>query len=185
MARYPTTPEVILPTRKSNTSLASIPDPKASARLKSAAAVVMGTLIRKENRAASSRRRPRKRPIVIVAPERETPGNRAAVWASPIPSASLKPSLSEVRVCRPTTSPTMKSAPTSTRLNATSHGERTSSSKKFWNKSPTTPAPPQKGPPEIPPPPGQYHPPGVVFPGGGPAAGNPTGQVYGSFRENS
>jgi hypothetical protein len=34
----------------------------------------------------------------------------------------------------------MKSAPTSTRLNATSHGERTSSSKKFWNKSPTTPA---------------------------------------------
>jgi hypothetical protein len=34
----------------------------------------------------------------------------------------------------------MKSTPTSTRLNATSHGERTSSSKKFWNKTPTTPA---------------------------------------------
>jgi hypothetical protein len=98
MARYPTTPEVMLPTRKSNTSRASIPDPTASTRLKSAAAAVMGTLIRKENRAASSRRRPRKSPTVMVAPERETPGNRAAVWARPIPIASLKPSLSEVRV---------------------------------------------------------------------------------------
>src|ERR671939_620936 len=37
MARYPTTPEVMLPTRKSNTSRASIPDPTASTRLKSPA----------------------------------------------------------------------------------------------------------------------------------------------------
>ena len=46
-----------------------------SLRLKSAGAGVMGTLIRKENRAASSRLSPRKSPSVIVAPERETPGN--------------------------------------------------------------------------------------------------------------
>src|SRR5215216_4845887 len=60
-----------------------MPSPAASARLKPAAAAVTGTLIRKEKRAASSRLRPKNSPQLIVAPERETPGTRAAACASP------------------------------------------------------------------------------------------------------
>jgi hypothetical protein len=54
-----------------------IPFPSTSARLKAAAAEVTGTLKRKEKRAASSLLSPRNSPIVMVAPERETPGTRA------------------------------------------------------------------------------------------------------------
>ena len=46
---------------------------------------------RKEKRAAESLSRPRKRAIVIVIPERETPGMRARLCAKPTASASLMP----------------------------------------------------------------------------------------------
>ena len=97
---------------------------------------MMGTLIRNEKRAASSRRRPRKSPSVIVAPERETPGTSAAACASPIPIASENLSLSAPRVLLPTASPTMNSTPTSTRLKTTTQGLRTDVSKKSSRKNP-------------------------------------------------
>src|SRR5215218_3819209 len=101
-----------------------------ASRLKPAAAAVTGTLIRKEKRAASSRLRPKNSPQVIVAPERETPGTRAAACASPIPKAPNGPSFMALSVLRPTASATRNSTPTKTRLMTTTQGERTSVAKK-------------------------------------------------------
>src|SRR5215216_1015729 len=113
-----------------------MPSPAASARLKPAAAAVTGTLIRKEKRAASSRLRPKNSPQLIVAPERETPGTRAAACASPIPKAPNEPSLETLSVLEPTASATRNSAPTKMRLMTTTQGERTSVAKKSSKKNP-------------------------------------------------
>src|SRR5215212_9471901 len=113
-----------------------IPSDAASTSCNDPAPAMMGTLIRKEKRAASSRRRPRKSPSVIVAPERETPGTSAAACASPIPTASTKRSLSARRVLRPTPSATINNTPTATRLKATTQGLRTVFSKKLSRKNP-------------------------------------------------
>jgi hypothetical protein len=96
----------------------------------------MGTLIKKEKRAASSLLSPKKSPSVIVAPERETPGTRAAACASPMPTAPGKPSLSARRLLLPTASATMNRIPTSTKLTTTTHGLRTAVSKKPSRKNP-------------------------------------------------
>ena len=58
---------------------------------------------RNEKRAAASRLSPRKRPAVIVAPERETPGISASAWARPTQIASRVPtSLDVARRAAPT-----------------------------------------------------------------------------------
>src|SRR5215217_2541599 len=113
-----------------------MPSPAASARLKPAAAAVTGTLIRKEKRAASSRLRPKNSPQLIVAPERETPGTRAAACASPIPKAPNEPSFMALSVLGPTASATRNSAPTKMRFMTTTQGERTSVAKKSSKKNP-------------------------------------------------
>ncbi len=46
--------------------------------------------MRNDRRAAASRWKPRKRPPVMVIPERETPGARAAAWHRPITAASRR-----------------------------------------------------------------------------------------------
>src|SRR3712207_2485716 len=124
MATYPTTAEETDPAKNMTASWPSMPSAAASARLRPAAAAVTGTLIRNEKRAASSRLRPRKRPHVIVAPERDTPGTSAAAWARPTPKAPRGPSLEALSVLRPTASATRNSAPTNTKLKTTTQGER-------------------------------------------------------------
>ena len=47
-----------------------------------AAARMAGTPSRKENLAAASRRMPKNIPVVIVAPDRDTPGTSAAACAT-------------------------------------------------------------------------------------------------------
>ena len=54
------------------------------ARLEEPAPAMTGTDMRKLNRAAASRSRPRNRPVAIVMPERLMPGNRARAWATPM-----------------------------------------------------------------------------------------------------
>ena len=54
------------------------------------AEIIMGIDIKKENRAALGRSRTRTSPPVIVAPEREIPGNRARICAIPIQMASAQ-----------------------------------------------------------------------------------------------
>ncbi len=50
-----------------------------------------GTARKNENSVAASRDRPSSRPPMIVAPERETPGNRIdSTWMQPMPSASFQ-----------------------------------------------------------------------------------------------
>ena len=49
-----------------------------------AAAAMTGTARKKENSVAAVRERPRAYPPMIVAPDRETPGKSASIWASPI-----------------------------------------------------------------------------------------------------
>ena len=72
----------------------------AFAPLKSVAPATTGISIRKENRAAVSRSRPRKRAAVIVIPEREVPGARDRTWASPIQMPSRIVGLSEASALR-------------------------------------------------------------------------------------
>jgi hypothetical protein len=139
MARYPTTAEETDPTKNIAASWASMPSPAASARLNPAAAAVTGTLIRKEKRAASSRLRPKNSPQVIVAPDLETPGTRAAAWARPTPKAPKKPSFGAPSVFVPTASATRNSTPTNTRLKTT-QGERTCVAKKSRKKNPISAA---------------------------------------------
>ena len=63
--------------------------PEAACRPSCAAAArIAGTPSRNENRAAASRRSPRNIPVVIVAPDRETPGTSAAACATPMANAS-------------------------------------------------------------------------------------------------
>src|SRR5215208_370820 len=113
-----------------------MPEVITSASCRPPAPAMIGTLIRNENLAASSRLSPRKRPSVIVAPERETPGTSAAAWASPIPTASPNPSLVARRLRLAAASATRNSTPTRTKLKTTTQGERIVSSKKPSNRYP-------------------------------------------------
>lgn len=129
-----------MPSAKIRASWASIPAATVLARLNPAATEMMGMLIRKEKRAASSLRKPRKSPMVMVAPERETPGTSAAAWASPMPSAPKRPSLDAPSPLPPTASATRNSAPTTARLTTTSQGLRAVVAMKSSNTGPETPA---------------------------------------------
>src|SRR5215218_7653430 len=101
MARYPTIAAESDPARKSRVSCVSMPLLVAFARLNAAAAVVMGTLIRNEKRAASSRLRPGNNPNVMVAPERKTPGTKAEACAITTATAHAGPILEAFRLLRP------------------------------------------------------------------------------------
>jgi hypothetical protein len=70
--------------------------------------------MRKAKRAAPSRERPSTRPVVIVTPERDTPGWRATAWPAPMSSASRSVTSSAARV------PVRRSAHPSTRPNTIS-----------------------------------------------------------------
>src|ERR1700722_4039216 len=63
---------------------------KASGSENSPEANTAGMASRKPNRAANSRSRPRKRPALMVAPDRETPGTNASVWAMLTSTASRR-----------------------------------------------------------------------------------------------
>ncbi len=52
------------------------------------APAMMGMPIRKANRAAASRFRPRNRPAAMVMPLRLMPGKSASAWATPMKAAS-------------------------------------------------------------------------------------------------
>ncbi len=54
------------------------------------AAAMIGMLIRKLNSAALSRSKRRARPVVIVEPERDTPGMSAITWERPISNESTQ-----------------------------------------------------------------------------------------------
>src|SRR5580692_3795709 len=56
--------------------------------LETTAPAISGADRRNEKRVAASRVKRRKRPAVIVMPERDTPGQRASAWAVPIVTAS-------------------------------------------------------------------------------------------------
>ena len=58
---------------------------------------MMGAESKKEKRAAASRVKPRKSPVAIVIPERLMPGSRAMACATPMTTASMKPSVSSGR----------------------------------------------------------------------------------------
>ena len=74
---------------------------KASGSENSPEANTAGMASRKPNRAASSRSRPRNRPALMVAPERDTPGTRARHCARPTIRPSRQVSCSAWRVCLP------------------------------------------------------------------------------------
>ena len=66
---------------------------------------MIGTSRRNERRAAASRVSPRKRPALIVIPERETPGARARLCASPTSSPCLRLSSAHVLLLGPPIGP--------------------------------------------------------------------------------
>ena len=80
-----------------------------------------GIASRKPKRAASSRSRPRNRPALIVAPDRDTPGTSARHWARPTVTASGQRSCSACRVWRPTYSAAAITAENTTSAIATTH----------------------------------------------------------------
>ena len=92
--------------------------------LSTAAAAMIGMLIRKLNTAASSRVRRSARPPVMVAPERETPGMMANIWASPTINASIQRIEASVRSRAAKRSTAQSSTPITIRAEAMSRGSR-------------------------------------------------------------
>jgi hypothetical protein len=88
---------------------------------------MMGVDMRKLNRATESRVKPKRRPTVMVDPERETPGTSANACATPMPSASgirMSPSprrLAPYRSARP------RAIPITDIVTAMSRGARSAS----------------------------------------------------------
>ena len=91
IATSPTTAAASMPTTNGPADPAGSPLAATLAPFRSAAPNTIGTSRRNERRAASSRLSFRKRPAVIVTPEREVPGIRARHWASPTPNALTNP----------------------------------------------------------------------------------------------
>src|SRR5437762_3411630 len=101
MTKYPATPET-------STLIASVESgksrPPALCILSnlgtsvSTAPATTGADRRNEKRVAASRVKFRKSPVVMVIPERDTPGHNAMAWAVPIPTASRRFDCQRVRV---------------------------------------------------------------------------------------
>lgn len=93
---------------------------------------------RNANRVAAARSKPRKRPIEMVAPERETPGTSAAAWARPISSASRRPIFLIARSLRPYRSAMPSTTPSTTRVLPMIHRLRKSCSMTSLSAMPST-----------------------------------------------
>ena len=89
-ASHPAIPDVTMPTIIGTTSPSGMPSPARPAILNTTAPAVTGIIIKKLRRAAASRSKPRKRPAVIVMPDRDVPGLRASAWAAPTSRASRR-----------------------------------------------------------------------------------------------
>ena len=87
-ATQPVIPDVTMPTIIGTTRSSGMPSLIRPPSFTNTAPAVTGIAIRKLMRAAASRSNRRKRPAVIVMPEREVPGLRASAWAAPITTAS-------------------------------------------------------------------------------------------------
>src|SRR5437870_835427 len=98
MASRPKTVEAASPAIKQDIGTSAAPCVRSFFKANRAAAAVIGADSRKEKRADATRVNPNKRPIVMVAPERETPENNADACATPIQTASLVSMLSSSRV---------------------------------------------------------------------------------------
>ncbi len=83
MAKYPATAEQMNP--DPNASLSG--DNSMALNFRRPAPAMIGTESRKEKRAASRRSNPNAKAVVIVMPDRETPGMSAKPWLRPIAKA--------------------------------------------------------------------------------------------------
>ena len=89
MARTDTTKATTMPVRRTAPSVAVKWRPKSSS-LTALAPIIIGTASRKVNSAAATRDTPIIRAPIIVEPERDVPGNTAAMsWKKPIHRAAL------------------------------------------------------------------------------------------------
>ena len=98
-----------------------------------------GIASRNPNRADSGRSRPRTRPALMVAPDRDTPGISARHCATPTKRPSFQVSCSTWRFCLPKYSAAAMTAENTSIAVATNHRLRAPERMKSLNSRPSTP----------------------------------------------